>query len=1122
MRLSRMGCILLALVLFISAATALKLDISGEKEWLVAGGGPAWLSLEIKGGGNAPFTITAAVSDGMCTVTPATYTTSSTKPDPFQVTPGQKSGVCQIDLSVTDKKGDIHTQQYLQKIDHTTALYAARVSPQDLMATVGTVIPVKVRIQDLYYNNVDNRNVAERVTFTTYGNSGFVVGAFVNTDPRIQTITAQVDAEGVATVQYYVGEYISNNYIAYVGPDRVGTGTIVIDGLPNGVPASIAAQISPEAATPPWVYADGSSVFTITYTVFDINGFPVEAARIKGTTSEGKSFELVTNDQGQAIYTYGGFSMAGRHTITASLYNNPSVNVTNIMDFISMAPEHLLATGNPTTLPSLDVSPTSNSIISGRVSDPKGNPVKGQQVIFQITDLKASKALKAEPFLTDKGLKYPMGKSVTVATNSDGNAVVSFIPGAFAKTRSETDYDPDAEGTATVTATWTSPKGSPATETITLTFKRTAYLSLKTTVEPRTVAVGGTFDVTVEVTGDGSMMNSYPVEVMLVTDRSGSMELPMQGKDRFYWVKQASHDFLDKLDPAKDKVGLVSFHTWASHDADLTQDFTSLGNTIDQLTVPTANVWVPNKGPVRLTNIRDGIFNATSYLKNYGSKSPKVVKAIVLLTDGVWNWGGTPLAQGRGYAERTRLVVWSDTYFGNDCSSESACAKKYYQDRLYWPGATSFSMYTYYNKELYTDLAGNPIMSTPGSTVFTGQGLGPAQRFSGTDGGNGYLCHPLVGAYDRGASWAYYMCPKGTSICNSNYGCDSNDKYRIDICDGDCSSTEQNMAVFATNNNIRIYTITYAEKDYAKSDDPAYKGVRDTLQTLSTSTGGKYYYAATGDKLKEVYEDIASDLVTSAGVETGIMANYDAKFSDLTEESNPLDGSKVFEYVPVVDVSTMTRKWDKASKLIAGPTWKNQWNEWNTKKQLSYDIGSIEIGQKWQMKYRMMAKQKGTYNVFGDASTLTWKDWNDESHGMDFPETPVTVLEPGTVPSDASLTLSGLHTETVAGVPTSVMGENEPFTLKWKLHYTDTDPNGKANLKVRVYGREGTVYDQTRIPDEKGPIDADIDLSYPWPGLAEGKYTAKVMAYTSGNSAIPVTYDFEVTSNPDRAKIIIR
>lgn len=1131
MRLSRLCCILAALVLLTSAGTALHLDIKGEKQWLVAGGDSAGLSLEITGGSGS-FTITATVPpDGLCTVTPTTLTTSSNKPGPMQVTSKEKSGVCQIDMRITDTNGNTETQQFLQKIDHTTPIYVDRVPLQG--ATVGTVVPVWVRIQDLFHNNVDNRNIAESVTFTTNGGSGFVNGAYVNTDPKVETITAQVDEGGVASVQYYVGKFESPNYITYAPPAPLGPGIIAIEGLLNGVPASITSQISPNAATPPWVYADGKSIFTITYAVFDTNGFPVEAAKIKGMTSEGATFEGVTNRLGQVDKQYGPFSKEGRHTITAWLADNPSVQVTDTMDFISMNPEHLLATGNPISMPSLDVSSTSNSIINGRVSDPKGNPVKGQQVAFQITDLKASKALKAEPYLISpdgKGPKFPMGKSVSVVTDSDGNAIVHFIPGEFAKSKSDPDFDPLAEGTATVTAMWGS-----KTETITLTFKRTAYLSLKTKVADtkdgdRTVDVGGTFDVTIEVTGDGSMMTSYPVEVMLVTDRSGSMELSMQGKTRFDWVKEASHAFLDGLNPGKDKVGLVSYHTWATHDADLTSDFTSLGNTIDQLTIPRANDWVPNKGPVRLTNIRDGIFNATTYLKIYGSKSPKVAKAIVVLTDGYWNWGGTPLAQGRGYAEKTRLVVWTDTFFGNDCGSESACAKKYYTDRFYWPGATSFSMYTYYNKELYTDLQGNPVMSTPGPLAFTGQGLGTAHRFDGPDGSNGYLCHPIVplNKDPGGPAWPYYMCPKDTGICNSNIGCYGDDKYRVDVCDAtytgtDCSSSEQNMAVFAKNNNIRIYSITYAGDFNPKvaNDNPARTGTVAALKILSDSTGGKYYNAATKEELKKVYEDIADDLITSAGVETSMLAD-NTKVPEL-QQGGSVDGGKVFEYVPLKDVSTVTRKWDKAQKLIEGPSWISQWDEWSQTKQLSFPIGSIEIGQKWQMIYRMKAKKEGTYDVFGALSLLRWTDWNGDSKELSFPETPVTVLEPGTPASDARLTLWDLHTETAEG-PTDEINQDEAFTLTWKLHYFDTDPNGKANLKVRVKSRDGQSYDVTKnYPDEKEPKEEDIPMDYPWPGLPNGLYTAKVWATNEHNTAnAMVTHDFEVTSDPDRPKIIIR
>ena len=1126
MILSRLCCILAALVLLTSAGTALQLDIAGEKEWLVAGGDTAGLSLVISGG-SSPFTITATVPpDGLCTVTPASFTTSSIRPDPMQVKSKEKSGVCLIDIKVTDAGGNSVTQQFSQKIDHTTPGYAGGIAPQG--ATVGTVVPVKVWLQDRYHNIVDNRNIVETVGFTTYGSSGFVDGPSTNPDLMVQTTTAPVNKDGVAEIQYYVGEYVSKNYITFTPPAPLVPGILILDGIPNGVPASIVTYIVPDAATPPWVYADGSSKFTITYSVSDTNGFPVQAAGITGFTSEGKSFSLVTNENGQASYYYGPFSMAGQHTITASLDANSAVRVVDRVEIISMAPEHLLATGNPISMPSLDVSPGSTSTITGRVSDPKGNPVSGQTVTFEITSVTASTKMKKDPYLTSQGKIYAEKKSVTLVTNNDGIATLQFIPGEFAKSRTDPDFDPSAEGTATITATWGS-----KTEPITLTFKRTAYLSLETKVEPLQVPVGGTFDVTVNVTGDGSMMTSYPIEVMLVTDRSGSMEMSMGGQTRFYWVKQASHAFLDALNPGKDRVGLVSYHTWATKDHDLTSDFTSLGTTIDTLTIPRANDWIPNKGPVRLTNMRDGIFNATTYLKIYGSKSDKVNKAIVVLTDGVWNWGGTPLAKGRGYAEKTRTVVWEDTYFGANCASGSACLQKYRTDSFYWPGAVSFSMYTYYNQELYKDPQGNPVMTDPGPLAYSGAGLGPAHRFDGRDGSNGYLCHPIVplNKDPGGPAWDPNMCVKNTGMCNSDIGCYSNDKYRVDVCDKtytgtDCSSSEQNMAVFAKNNHIRIYTITYAENYDQNTFDAPYKDVAAALTELSESTGGKYYHAATGADLEKVYEDIAADLITSAGVDTDVMAEYDTKFANLLPGgSKDKKGSEVFEYVasgPVPAISTVTWKWDKAKKLIEGPTWKSQQPEWNMNHQLSYDIGSIEIGQKWSMKYRMQAKQAGTYDVFGSGSLLQWTDWDGVAQSLGFPETPVTVLEPGTLPIDVRLLLSNLHTVNSAGEVTDLIKENEPFTFVWSLYFTNTDPNGKANLKIQVT-KDDNGYDVSEnLADARQPKNEWQEISKPWDGLPIGTYTVTVYAQGDGNNAEPLPFTFHVVADPKGPKIILR
>jgi hypothetical protein len=501
----------------------------------------------------------------------------------------------------------------------------------------------------------------------------------------------------------------------------------------------------------------------------------------------------------------------------------------------------------------------------------------------------------------------------------------------------------------------------------------------------------------------------------------------------------------------------------------------------------------------------------------------------VVLTDGVWNWGGTPLAQGRGYAEKTRLVVWTDTFFGNDCGSESACAKKYYTDRFYWPGATSFSMYTYYNKELYTDLQGNPVMSNPGPLAFTGQGLGTAHRFDGPDGSNGYLCHPIVplNKDPGGPAWPYYMCPKNSGICNSNIGCYGDDKYRVDVCDAtytgtDCSSSEQNMAVFAKNNNIRIYTITYAENYNENTGDEAHKATADALTILSEFTGGFYRHAATKEELEKVYEAIANDLITSAGVETSMLA--DNKMVTEIQEDKEWAGGEVFEYVPLKDVSTVTRKWDKAGDLIEGtPTWKSQWDEWNRDKQISFPIGSIEIGQKWQMIYRMKAKKVGTYNVFGANSLLKWTDWNGESKSLEFPETPITVLDPGTPPSEAKLDLWGLYSPDAKGDPPEIM-ENKPFTFTWKLRYTDTNPNGRANLFIRVTKSDNS-YDLTiNILEKKEPKGVEITMDYPWEGLASGKYIAQVWAVNDKNNAYDKAdpYEFEVTSDPDRPQIILR
>ncbi len=80
-----------------------------------------------------------------------------------------------------------------------------------------------------------------------------------------------------------------------------------------------------------------------------------------------------------------------------------------------------------------------------------------------------------------------------------------------------------------------------------------------TSVTPLTVEINKTIDVTIGFRGDGWAMQPTPVDVVLTTDRSGSMlkDYP----DRMVEVMSASHSFISNMDvsPSQDHIGLVSF-----------------------------------------------------------------------------------------------------------------------------------------------------------------------------------------------------------------------------------------------------------------------------------------------------------------------------------------------------------------------------------------------------------------------------------------------------------------------------------------------------------------------------------------------------------------------------------
>jgi len=441
--------------------------------------------------------------------TDATGTISST------FTAGTTPGAVNITATITfDDNGNPYIIQktYTQKIDHDAAYSAAYI--YSVQATVATETPFNISYTDQYGNQIDNRNAADPHSVTLNIGSTNNEAKFNISGSYLQSTTIPLDATGKLSVNVLMDTAPSANNI-YISPiGYIGNGLKTIYGIPNGAPFSISAVISPNnpASQPADNGADHK--FTLTWTLLDRYGNVAQNQSIRLQITGKSDVYLTSNQWGYAVYNIGPTGLAQVITVTATPVANTSISNTTQLEFYNTAPVSMVFSATPQIMPSLDASPNQTSTLVAKVTDENGNPVANETVTFAL----GTPSYDYMPAAT-AGPKLP---NTSAVTDQYGNAIVTFIPGSFNTSKANvTTFDATDSGTVTVTASW-----NMISQPLALTWKNYPYLKPNITINPTSVNVGDTFDVTISLTGDGWNLTGHPADVVIVTDLAGGIGGP--------------------------------------------------------------------------------------------------------------------------------------------------------------------------------------------------------------------------------------------------------------------------------------------------------------------------------------------------------------------------------------------------------------------------------------------------------------------------------------------------------------------------------------------------------------------------------------------------------------------
>jgi len=963
-------------------------------------------------------------SAGMGTVSPSSTLTNSNGQASTTFTANKISGSATIRAAL-NFNGNITNLVYVQQIDHDVPFYWTVTSQSQ--ATVGTETWFNVSYIDQWGNIIDHRNPADPDTVSLQIGSVSGSAAFDINGAYVTSTTQQLNGQGVLSVKvrldYLAGQ--NNIHLQPFGaiPDEYPS----ILGIANGVPASIAQTTSP---SPPDVRANMADTVSVEYVLYDKYGNPTMGQNISIQTSAGDYYPNLTSNQvGEVGVTYGPQGTAENVTLTATASANSSVTCNTTVVFYSTAPVNWVLSADPQIMPSLDADSDAEASVTAHVMDVMGNPVAGQTVTF-------SNGTPTYDNIHDIVTSAPQLTATSAVTDSDGNAIIQFIPGGFSTNGSMIYYNPMATGTCPVTATWNGMQQS-----VTLTWKNYAYLSAFTSVSPPTVPVNGTVNVTVKLTGDGWALVPNPIDAVLLFDRSGSMGDSMcpPGQTRNCPTELANAQagaktFVSMMNASNDRIAVVSFagngeNIDTTVNSPLTTNAVSINNAIGSLKA-SGN-----------TGTRDGLYQAIALLNNNPNPNPNAQRAVILLTDGDYNFLGNPLGRGTGYSPPP------PTGYNEENNP--------FQEYLYYLGLGGDLIMPPQTPQAYFTAIGQSSNKTSGGGVqFTDQSINVPTSWSWNfgDGGISTSQNPFHVFKNQ---QNYIVTEKVTNSAGSNTSTETakitwsqtgrgrNVNYYTQVtlspsvsppspAYATCTDgvfTEQNMSIYAADNNIRLYMISYTAASNFNQQSI------DDMQVMADATNGFYANAPDEATLAQIYTKIAGDLQSAAGVNTTMNLN----FQNVNVTGVTVPGAQVFRYVAANPGSTDITWQDGVTNNT------DQTSQWNLNQQLSFNVGTIYLGQTWQAIFQLNVTHAGSIQLFGNPSTITF---NDGESSMTLPTAYITAIN--------NLTNTGVTTQSIQ-LSNFVVTQSGIITDFVPLQWNTTYPGAQTAMERLYYS---TSYQQ--------------------------------------------------------------